>query len=186
MATLTQLQSRIDKLQAQAQGLIAKRAAAVIAEIRTMMEKHGLTTADIDTHTLKKRGPKRNGTAPAGAAAKAKGLHVNGKLPPKYMNLETGATWSGHARPPVWIRDAKDRSVFLIDKPGVGAASRKSATAKKTVAKKASTAKPMATRKAAAKKVVTAKKSVMGKAVKPATTAARTKRGRVARKSAAA
>lgn len=38
----------------------------------------------------------------------------NGKLPAKYMNPKTGETWSGHARPPAWIKDVKDRSKFLI------------------------------------------------------------------------
>ncbi|WP_408360542.1 MULTISPECIES: H-NS family nucleoid-associated regulatory protein [unclassified Paraburkholderia] len=37
-----------------------------------------------------------------------------GKLPPKYINPKTGETWSGHARPPAWIAEAKDRSKFLI------------------------------------------------------------------------
>ncbi|CAB3757017.1 H-NS family nucleoid-associated regulatory protein [Paraburkholderia humisilvae] len=44
-----------------------------------------------------------------GAAAKA-----NGKLPPKYRDPKTGATWSGHARPPAWIKNVKDRSKYLI------------------------------------------------------------------------
>ncbi|WP_342802414.1 H-NS family nucleoid-associated regulatory protein [Paraburkholderia panacisoli] len=30
------------------------------------------------------------------------------------MNPKTGETWSGHARPPAWIKDVKDRSKFLI------------------------------------------------------------------------
>jgi DNA-binding protein H-NS len=51
--------------------------------------------------------PKVSAKAPGKAAAK-------GKLPPKYRNPKTGETWSGHARPPVWIKDVKDRSKFLI------------------------------------------------------------------------
>lgn len=38
------------------------------------------------------------------------------KRVPKYRDPATGATWSGHARPPAWIKDAKDRSVFLIER----------------------------------------------------------------------
>ncbi|WP_408243257.1 MULTISPECIES: H-NS family nucleoid-associated regulatory protein [Paraburkholderia] len=30
------------------------------------------------------------------------------------MNPKTGETWSGHARPPAWVKDVKDRSKFLI------------------------------------------------------------------------
>jgi DNA-binding protein H-NS len=51
--------------------------------------------------------PKVSAKAPGKAAAK-------GKLPPKYINPKTGETWSGHARPPAWIKDVKDRSKFMI------------------------------------------------------------------------
>jgi|SRR5579863_2594597 len=193
MATLKQIQSRIEKLQAQAESLIAKRATAVIGEIRALMNQHGLTTADLDAHMPKKRGPKPKGAAGyAGAAAKAKGLKAAGKLAPKYLNPETGATWSGHARPPAWIKDAKDRSVFLIDKSKAGAAAAKPAAVKKTAAaKKAGGAKRTIARKAPAKKAVAAKKTAAksGKAVKSARaakTAGRAKRGAAAAKSAAA
>ncbi|WP_228876439.1 H-NS family nucleoid-associated regulatory protein [Paraburkholderia saeva] len=56
------------------------------------------------------------------------------KRPPRYRDPKTGATWSGHARPPAWIRDAKDRSVYLIDHAGVPAA-RKQATTQKRPAR---------------------------------------------------
>ncbi|WP_328807302.1 H-NS family nucleoid-associated regulatory protein [Paraburkholderia elongata] len=39
---------------------------------------------------------------------------TKGKLPPKYINPKTGETWSGHARPPAWIANVKDRTKFLI------------------------------------------------------------------------
>ncbi|WP_375508490.1 H-NS family nucleoid-associated regulatory protein, partial [uncultured Caballeronia sp.] len=39
----------------------------------------------------------------------------NGKLPAKYRDPKTGATWSGWARPPAWIKDVKDRTKYLID-----------------------------------------------------------------------
>jgi hypothetical protein len=35
-----------------------------------------------------------------------------------YRDPKTGAEWSGHARPPLWIKDVKDRSKFLIAKDG--------------------------------------------------------------------
>ncbi|WP_207004982.1 H-NS family nucleoid-associated regulatory protein [Trinickia mobilis] len=41
--------------------------------------------------------------------------------PPKYINRKTGETWSGHARPPAWIANVKDRTKFLIAN-GTGAA----------------------------------------------------------------
>ncbi|BCF95982.1 hypothetical protein PPGU19_005510 [Paraburkholderia sp. PGU19] len=51
--------------------------------------------------------PNVSAKTPGKAAAK-------GKLPPKYINRKTGETWSGHARPPAWLKDVKDRSKFLI------------------------------------------------------------------------
>ncbi|WP_408349054.1 H-NS family nucleoid-associated regulatory protein [Paraburkholderia sp. RL17-337-BIB-A] len=41
-------------------------------------------------------------------------VDTKGKLPPRYINPKTGETWSGHARPPAWSRDVKDRSKFPI------------------------------------------------------------------------
>jgi DNA-binding protein H-NS len=84
----------------------AKQTSAVVERIRGIMEKHGLTVADIAAHLGEKRGTR--------AAAKGN-VARQGKLPPKYMNPATGETWSGHARPPRWIADVKDRTRFLID-----------------------------------------------------------------------
>lgn len=33
---------------------------------------------------------------------------------PKYRDPESGVTWTGRGLPPAWIRDAKDRTPFLI------------------------------------------------------------------------
>ncbi|MBC8742795.1 H-NS histone family protein [Paraburkholderia sp. UCT31] len=78
------------------------------------MSKHGLTTADIDAHV---GGAQKRGRKPGASAAngKAKAI-VNTKsgLPPKYRDPKTGATGSGHARPPAWIANVKDRTRFLI------------------------------------------------------------------------
>lgn len=124
MATLEQLQSKISKLQEQANALLASKTQAAIQQIRKLMDAHGLTTADIETSGGAKAKQKKS-TAPVKAVA------PNGKLPPKYMNPKTGETWSGHARPPVWIKDVKDRSKFLID----GADATTDAVTKKTVSK---------------------------------------------------
>jgi DNA-binding protein H-NS len=121
MVTLEQVQSRITKLQEKAEVLLRKKNASVIAEIKALLEKHGLTTADIDgyTGTAKsgaKRGPKP-GAKRAGKVSLTKKtvLQGKGKLPAKYRDPKTGATWSGFARAPQWIANVKDRSKFLID-----------------------------------------------------------------------
>lgn len=121
MVTLEQVQSRITKLQEKAEELLRKKNASVIADIKALLAKHGLTTADIDGYAgTAKRGAKRGPKPGAKRAGKA-GLtkktvyQAKGKLPPKYRDPKTGATWSGFARPPQWIANVKDRSKFLLD-----------------------------------------------------------------------
>jgi DNA-binding protein H-NS len=105
VATLEQIQARLKKLQAQADAIVAKQSSAVLETIRGLMEKHGLTTADIDAHVgSKKRGPE------AGFKAAVKTV----KSVAKYRNPKSGATWSGHGRAPGWIANVKDRSKFLV------------------------------------------------------------------------
>jgi DNA-binding protein H-NS len=114
MATLAQLENQIRKLQQRADALRAKESVEVIAKIRAMMDEFGLTTADLakaGLGTMKQRG------RPAGSkkSAASKNGAIKPKLPPKYRDPVSGATWSGHARPPAWIKDAPDRSAYLID-----------------------------------------------------------------------
>jgi DNA-binding protein H-NS len=104
MATLQAVQAKIKKLQAQAESMIAKESSAVIANIRSLMAKHGLTTADIDAHT----GRRKRGRP----SLKSAGVQTKGAA--KYRDPKTGATWTGHGRAPGWIASAKDRSRFLV------------------------------------------------------------------------
>jgi DNA-binding protein H-NS len=111
MATLEAIQARIQKLQVQADSLRKKSMQSVIAKIHDLMLKNELTLEDIGNPTAR--------TSKVTKAVKAKKASVattaKGKLPAKYMNPKTGETWSGHARPPAWIKDVKDRSKFLIN-----------------------------------------------------------------------
>jgi DNA-binding protein H-NS len=70
---------------------------------------HGLTAADVETYMRERH--RRPSVSYATIKA---GNRSRGKLPPKYVNPETGETWSGHARPPRWVAELKDRSRFLI------------------------------------------------------------------------
>ncbi|MGH8777863.1 H-NS family nucleoid-associated regulatory protein [Paraburkholderia sp.] len=133
MPTLESLQAKIQKLQTQAEALIAKQSSTVIEKIRDLMSKHGLTTADIEAYVGgKKRGPK----------AAASSVVVSKTSVAKYQDPKTGATWSGHGRAPGWIANAKDRSKFLIGDgaDAVVAATTSTVGKAKTVVKKASTA----------------------------------------------
>ncbi len=161
MPTLEQIQAKLKKLQAQAEAMIAKRAQSVLDDIRKLMEKHGLTTADIDAHssTKKRRGRPAGKTSKAGAKVKAA---AKPKLPAKYRNPKTGETWSGWARPPLWIKDVKDRTKFLIDGHSDNHAAVASAT--KPASKKAAKKATVKTLSAKAPKKVAAKKASAKKA----------------------
>ncbi|OYD77440.1 UNVERIFIED_ORG: DNA-binding protein H-NS [Burkholderia sp. CF145] len=113
MATLESLQAKIAKLQVQAEAIAKKDSSAVIEKIRGLMEKHGLTTADIDAHV---GGGKKHGRKPGVKAAAKAASSVA-----KYRDPKTGATWTGHGRAPVWIANAKDRTKFLVDATGATA-----------------------------------------------------------------
>jgi DNA-binding protein H-NS len=188
MARIEQIQARIKKLEAQAEALLKVKSSSAMKQIHDLMQKHNLTAADVAAYS----GPRRRGrpgrVAAAGRPASSAKSAVKDKLPPKYRDPKTGATWSGHARPPAWIKDVKDRSKFLIagvDTSSVKAeakpASRKAA-AKTKVAKKTG-AKKTAVKKTAAKKA--ARKAVATKRVAPKSSAP-ARRGRPPMKKVAA
>ncbi|WP_322053119.1 H-NS family nucleoid-associated regulatory protein [Paraburkholderia bannensis] len=102
MATLDSIQAKIAKLQAQAEALVVSKSTVVLNKIRDLMDKHGISVADIDAHAGKRRG--RKAATPAGTASVV-----------KYRDPKSGATWTGHGRAPQWIASAKDRSKFLVE-----------------------------------------------------------------------
>ncbi|WP_233805010.1 H-NS family nucleoid-associated regulatory protein [Paraburkholderia sp. HP33-1] len=117
MPSLEQIQAKLKKLQAQADVLIARKAQAAVDQIRELMLKHGLTTADIEAQAKARRAAKgQNGSVskgrgrPAGVSKAAKSASQA-----KYRDHKTGATWTGHGRAPGWIAGVKDRTAFLID-----------------------------------------------------------------------
>jgi DNA-binding protein H-NS len=175
MVTLDAINSKIAKLQKQAATIAEKQSSVGLTKIRDLMQKHGLTVADIEGFVAKRRG-RKPGTTLAKAAAKAAGAVVH-HVAPKYADPKTGATWSGRGLAPLWIREVKDRSKFLIEAGATAkaadakAAPAKKATAKKATAKKA-TAKKAAPKKAGAKRVVAKKAAKTAVATKKAGRAA--------------
>ncbi|MEQ6309897.1 H-NS histone family protein [Delftia acidovorans] len=61
---------------------------------RALIKEHGLTATDIFPAPGKK---------PKGSVGQ-----------PKYRDRATGATWTGRGKPPLWIKDAADRTPFEI------------------------------------------------------------------------
>jgi DNA-binding protein H-NS len=103
MATLANIQA---KLQAQADAMVRKESLSVIAKISDLMETHGISLADLESHlgSVKRRGRTANGGGASRKRANAA----------RYLDPKTGATWTGHGRAPAWIANAKDRSKYLI------------------------------------------------------------------------
>ena len=135
MPTLEQIQAKLKKLQAQADVLIARKAQVAVNQIRDLMLKHGLTTADIEAKAKAKRAARGlNGHAGNGKV-KAAG---SGKAVAKYRDHKTGATWTGHGRAPGWIAGVKDRTQFLVE----GASELKSAAKAVVTHAKASKGQP--------------------------------------------
>ena len=114
MPSLEQIRERMKKLQEQADALIGKQAQAAVDQIRKIMLTHGLTTQDIEAKAREKRDAK----ASNGRSSSTKTKLANSakrEILPKYEHPETGATWTGRGRAPVWIATVKDRKKFLID-----------------------------------------------------------------------
>lgn len=118
MATLEQIQTKVKKLRAQAEALIAANSKVALNQIKELMAKHGLTTADIDAHIGSGKNGKKRGAGKATIVGTKAVSQTKGTLPAKYRNPKTGETWSGRARPPRWIAKVKDRTRFLIDGAG--------------------------------------------------------------------
>ncbi|WP_047218022.1 H-NS family nucleoid-associated regulatory protein [Delftia lacustris] len=86
------LLARKAELDAQIARAQAEHKAEGIAAARALIAEHGLTAADVF--------PPAKSKGSVGA--------------PKYRDPATGATWTGHGKPPNWI-NGKDRTPFLIE-----------------------------------------------------------------------
>ncbi|HVW53886.1 MAG TPA: H-NS histone family protein [Trinickia sp.] len=106
MPTLEAIETKIRRLQEQAEAIKAKKASATLDRIVALMKESGISVADVEVHLgSKKRVAKAGKTAASGATVVAA----------KYMDPKSGATWSGRGRAPAWIANAKNRDRFLVD-----------------------------------------------------------------------
>jgi DNA-binding protein H-NS len=111
-ASLTDIQKRIARLQAQARKLEAAEAdrrKAAVGDVLAMMKKLGVTLEDLGGAT-----PARKRRAPAAAKAKA----TRAPVPVKYRNAETGDAWTGRGRTPRWLAaleaEGRQRAEFEV------------------------------------------------------------------------
>lgn len=95
MASYKDLIAQKEKLEKQIEEVKNKERAAIVAEVRQKVQEFDLSPRELGLSGRKARKP----------AAKA-------AVAPKYMNPNTGETWSGRGRAPAWI--GKNRDKFLI------------------------------------------------------------------------
>lgn len=95
MTTYRELQAELQRLHQQAEKVRRDEFVAAIDQIRALIVEYQLLPSDLGFK------PERAGKAQAG------------KIPAKYRDPQSGATWSGRGRPPHWL-DGKDRSAFRI------------------------------------------------------------------------
>jgi DNA-binding protein H-NS len=95
--TLEELLAQQTALAQQIEEVRNRERAAVLTEIRALVEKYVLTAEDIYA-VKKKRGRKQTEETAA----------------PQFRDPETGKTWNGHGRAPDWIK-GKHRAEFAID-----------------------------------------------------------------------
>jgi len=95
MTSYSELKAQIATLQKQAEAARATELAQAKAKIAEIMKEFGLTLADL------------------GAVAKPKSTKLREPVAIKYRDPETGATWTGRGRSPVWL-NGKNKEDFLI------------------------------------------------------------------------
>ncbi|HDR9757511.1 TPA: H-NS histone family protein [Burkholderia cepacia] len=97
MATYKALKAQMDELAEKAEVARVAELQAVVDDIRAKVAEYGITGKDIF-------GGRR------GRPAKQEKASIEAK----YRDPKSGATWSGRGRAPAWIKDAKNRTRFLI------------------------------------------------------------------------
>lgn len=95
MASYKELLARRQALDAQIEAMRKSESQDALATVRQLIAEFGLTQADI---------------FPAG---RGKSPLKGNTVAPKYRDPQTGATWTGRGKPPLWIAN-QDRTQFEI------------------------------------------------------------------------
>lgn len=95
MASYQEIKAKIAELERQAEELRRAEREGAVQKIRELMQNHGLSLQDLEDGT-KKRSKKDR--VPVAA---------------KYRDPESGATWTGRGRAPLWL-NGRSKDDFLI------------------------------------------------------------------------
>ena len=109
------IQKEIEKLRKQSKVLQSKRRKPVIASIVRSMKEYDITPDEIVAAFGKAPAAR---TKPSVAAKPAKSGVAKKPVPPKYRHPQSGATWTGRGKAPLWLVEAEkngqQRQQFLI------------------------------------------------------------------------
>jgi DNA-binding protein H-NS len=95
MASYQELKAKIAELERQAEEMRRSEREGAIEQIRELMKNHGLTAQDLNSGVKK---PSSKERSPVAA---------------KYRDPESGATWTGRGRAPLWLK-GRSKDDFLI------------------------------------------------------------------------
>ena len=95
MSTYAEIKAQIAELENKANEARSSEIASAKAQIAEIMTTYGLSLADL------------------GSSAKALSSKIRQSVPVKYRNAETGQTWTGRGRTPLWLA-GKKKDEFLI------------------------------------------------------------------------
>jgi DNA-binding protein H-NS len=132
--SIAQIQRQIARLQAKAKAIenaSNNKKAKAVQKVRQLMDKLGVTLADMGNAAPSARGPAGKGRGKStGKSVGKKSARKNGAktpVPIRYRDPETGNTWTGRGRPPVWlaerIKAGKTKEQYLIATPAGSTAS---------------------------------------------------------------
>ncbi|RKP48291.1 H-NS family nucleoid-associated regulatory protein [Trinickia fusca] len=122
MPTLEAIETKIRRLQEQAEAMRAKKAAVILDRIVALMKESGISVVDIEAYLGGKNGGARRGKSATTRTA---------SVAAKYQDPKSGATWSGRGRAPAWIANVKNRNRFLVDGNAVSTSMSDGDTAKR-------------------------------------------------------
>lgn len=95
MANYQELKAKIAELERQAEDMRRVERDGAIAQIRELMKNYGLTLQDLEVGSRKPKNKERSSVAA------------------KYHDPESGATWTGRGRAPLWL-NGRSKDDFLI------------------------------------------------------------------------
>ena len=175
MASIAAIQKQIAHLEKQAVSLRKAETASVVAKLKAMIARHGLTAEDLGLagKPAKSTKPATTRVDKAGKATTKISVKTRAKPGPRktagvprYQDPKTGKTWTGNGKAPGWIAGAKQRDAFLIAAP---ATEPSAPAAPKKAPKAAPDAAPAA---AKARRAVKPLRPDFGTVVRPVPTAA--------------